>query len=54
MVKKAARLLVSLMCTVCRSRNYWTEKNVKAHPERLVLNKYCPKCRRITEHREVR
>lgn len=53
-VKKAARVPIVLECTICRARNYPTEKNIRAHPARLVLNKYCPTCRRVTEHREVR
>ncbi|MCL5960071.1 MAG: 50S ribosomal protein L33 [Chloroflexi bacterium] len=54
MTKKAARIPIVLAYTVCRARNYPTEKNVKLHPARLALNKYSPTCRTVTEHREVR
>ncbi len=54
MTKKAARIPIVLACTICRARNYPTEKNVKLHTARLALNKYCPRCRMVTEHREVR
>ncbi|NPA26669.1 MAG: 50S ribosomal protein L33 [Chloroflexi bacterium] len=52
--KKGVRILVTLECTVCKSRNYLTEKNRRNDPGRLVLRKYCPRCRRHTEHRETR
>jgi len=52
MAKKGQRQLIGLACTVCHRRNYVTEKNKTNTPEKLVLKKYCPQCRRITEHKE--
>ena len=43
---------VTLVCTECLSRNYNTEKNKKINAERLELNKYCPKCKKHTLHKE--
>jgi large subunit ribosomal protein L33 len=40
-------------CTECRSRNYTSYKNKRNDPERMKLRKYCPVCRRHTEHRET-
>ncbi|MCE5259398.1 MAG: 50S ribosomal protein L33 [Chloroflexi bacterium] len=54
MAKKANRLVVTLACTECKSRNYTTEKNRKNDAGRMELLKYCPKCRKHTEHREQR
>ncbi|HWP28420.1 MAG TPA: 50S ribosomal protein L33 [Chloroflexota bacterium] len=54
MAKKADRILITLACQVCRERNYHTEKNRRNDPDRLTLRKYCPRCRRHTEHRETR
>ncbi|MBX5493229.1 MAG: 50S ribosomal protein L33 [Chloroflexi bacterium] len=54
MAKKADRVLITLACTVCRERNYHTEKNKRNDPDRLTLNKYCPRCRKHQEHREAR
>ncbi|MCL5264215.1 MAG: 50S ribosomal protein L33 [Chloroflexi bacterium] len=54
MARKAVRVLVPTACAVCKNRNYWLEKNVKTHPGRLELKKYCPYCRKTTEHREVK
>jgi len=40
-------------CTECRNRNYTSYKNKRNDPERMKLRKYCPACRRHTEHRET-
>ena len=54
MAKKATRLVITLACTECRERNYTSEKNRQNDPGRMSLNKYCPRCRKHTEHREQR
>ena len=54
MAKKADRTLVTLACNECKERNYHTEKNKRSDPDRLVLRKYCPRDRRVTEHRETK
>ena len=54
MAKKANRIVVTLACSECKERNYTTEKNRKNDANRLALRKYCPRCRRHTEHREQR
>lgn len=41
-----------MRCTVCNEENYLTEKNKKNTTERLELNKFCPRCRKTTLHRE--
>ncbi|HDI83161.1 50S ribosomal protein L33 [bacterium] len=48
------REIVTLACTVCKNRNYTTTRNKKTKKERLVLRKYCPTCRKHTEHKEVK
>jgi len=52
MAKKANRMVLSLACTVCKERNYTTEKNSKNDSGRISMNKYCKHCRKHTEHRE--
>ena len=52
MAKKANRMVVTLACTVCKERNYTTEKNRKNDTARIAMNKYCKSCRKHTEHRE--
>lgn len=52
--KGEARILITLACTVCKERNYHSEKNKRNDPERLELKKYCPRCREHQPHRETR
>jgi large subunit ribosomal protein L33 len=43
---------ITLVCTECKMENYRKLKNKKTNPDRLTLNKYCPKCRKANEHIE--
>ncbi len=53
MAKKGEnRANVTLKCTVCKEQNYRTQKNKKNTTERLELNRYCPRCRKATPHKE--
>lgn len=52
MAKRGARQLLGLVCSVCKKQNYITEKNKTNTTEKLVLRKYCPKCRKHTKHEE--
>lgn len=54
MAKKENRLVITLECTVCKNRNYTSEKNKKNDTARLELKKYCPYDRRHTPHRETK
>lgn len=55
MAKKGeSRVIIDLACTECKERNYTTTKNKKNQPDRLELNKFCPRCRVHRLHREVR
>jgi large subunit ribosomal protein L33 len=49
-----ARNIVTLECPKCKERNYQTEKNTKLDKEKLVLNKYCPDCKKHTLHKETK
>lgn len=51
---KENRIVITLACTECKSRNYVTQKNKKNDAERLALRKYCPRCREHREHRETK
>ncbi|HNQ44876.1 MAG TPA: 50S ribosomal protein L33 [bacterium] len=46
--------MIKLECTVCRSINYFSHKNKKIIKDRLVMKKYCPKCKMHTEHKETK
>jgi large subunit ribosomal protein L33 len=53
MAKKGeARQRITLKCTVCGEENYRTQKNKRNTTERLELNKFCAKCRKVTPHKE--
>jgi large subunit ribosomal protein L33 len=55
MAKKGdARGVINLGCDECRERTYHSSKNRRNDPQRLELNKFCPRCRRHTLHREIR
>jgi len=52
MAKKGARQIMGLVCSVCKSQNYVSEKNKVNTPEKLELEKFCAKCRKHTNHKE--
>ncbi len=52
--KGDARQLITLGCVDCRERTYSSSKNRRNDPDRLELNKFCPRCRSHKTHREVR
>ncbi len=43
---------VILACSACKSRNYSASRNKKRQKSKLALEKYCPRCRKHTEHKE--
>jgi len=43
---------IILECTECKSRNYFSDKNRRAHPERVEWKKFCPRCRKHSPHKE--
>ena len=52
MAKKVGnRQFKTLKCSVCGEENYREERNVK-NSDKLELNRYCPKCRKHTTHKE--
>lgn len=57
MAKKGARELVGMICTVCKSQNYVTERN-KVNMDtkgkgKLNINKWCKKCMKVQIHKET-
>lgn len=53
MAKKGTRIKIGLDCKVCKRRNYITSRNKINTPEKLAMVKYCPSCKKRTEHKEV-
>ncbi|CAH0417042.1 50S ribosomal protein L33 [Periweissella fabaria] len=48
------RINITLECTECGERNYLSNKNRRNNPDRLEVNKYCPRDRKVTLHRETK
>lgn len=48
------RVNITLECTSCKERNYLTNKNKRNNPDRLEKQKYCPRERKVTLHRETK
>ncbi len=43
---------IILACSECKEQNYATDKNKKLHPDRVEVNKFCPRCNKKTVHKE--
>jgi len=52
MAKRGSRILVGLVCEVCKRQNYVVEKNKVNTPGPLKLRKYCKQCKKRTVHKE--
>ena len=39
-------------CTECGEENYINTKNERIQPDRMEINKYCPRCNKKTVHKE--
>ena len=48
------REIITLQCGVCKERNYSTTKNTKTTTGRLEFSKFCPRCRKHTDHKETK
>jgi large subunit ribosomal protein L33 len=46
------RVIVSLVCEECKSKNYTTTKNKRRTTTKFRFRKYCPKCGKHTWHKE--
>lgn len=51
---KDARTIITLECSVCKERNYQTEKNTKLNKEKMEIKKYCATCKKHTLHKETK
>jgi large subunit ribosomal protein L33 len=48
------RDIITLACGDCKNRNYSSTKNKRLHPDRVEYKKFCPFCRKHTQHKETR
>lgn len=51
--KTGAVMKLGLTCIVCKTRGYITSRNKINTPDKLKLKKFCRKCRKVQEHKEV-
>ena len=52
--KAGVRDKLTLSCEDCKQRNYQTYKNKRNDPDRLEMKKYCPFCKKHTNHKETK
>ncbi len=52
MAKAGNRERITLFCSICKAENYRTIKNKKNTVDRMELNKFCPRCKKVTLHKE--
>ncbi|OGE25804.1 50S ribosomal protein L33 [Candidatus Daviesbacteria bacterium RIFCSPLOWO2_02_FULL_40_8] len=52
MAKKSNRQLITFECSVCKNRNYLSEKNTNTTKDKVSLSKYCKSCQKHTSHSE--
>lgn len=43
---------ITFKCSECGEENYISTRNKRKHPERMQVNKYCPRCMKKTVHKE--
>jgi large subunit ribosomal protein L33 len=54
MAKSEKRIKVGMKCSDCSEKNYSTYKNKQNTADKMNFNKYCPRCRKHTPHKEVK
>ena len=48
------RIDVHLGCSICKTKGYVTSRNKQNTPDKFKMKKFCKKCRKHTEHKEVK
>lgn len=48
------RMQITLVCSICGSRNYRTTRARRQDGKALELKKHCPKCNLHTLHKETK
>ncbi|HBS91301.1 MAG TPA: 50S ribosomal protein L33 [Erysipelotrichaceae bacterium] len=43
---------ITFKCSECSEENYIGTRNKRKKPERMTVNKYCPRCNKKTAHKE--
>lgn len=48
----SGREALTFKCTECGEENYIGTRNKRKHPEKMEIQKYCPRCNKKTAHKE--
>ena len=48
------RTIITLECTVCKERNYTTDKNKRTTPDKIEIKKYDPVVRKHVIYKEAK
>jgi large subunit ribosomal protein L33 len=48
----AERVVYSLVCSVCKNKNYYYSRSNKKREYKVEVKKYCKKCDKHTLHKE--
>ena len=48
------KVKIGLKCLECGDINYSTTKNAKTNTKKLELNKFCPRSKKHTLHKEIK
>ena len=43
---------ITFKCSVCGEENYIGTRNKRKHTEKMEIKKYCPRCNKMTLHKE--
>jgi len=46
------RDFVTFKCSECGEETYFSSRNKKKHPDKMEIKKFCPKCNKMTTHKE--
>lgn len=43
---------ITFICSECKEENYIGTRNKKKNPDKMLIQKYCPRCNKKVEHKE--
>ena len=43
---------ITFKCSECGEENYIGTRNKRTHTEKMEIKKYCPRCNKVTLHKE--
>ncbi len=52
MEDETVRDQITFKCSECNEENYIGTRNKRKKPEKMTIQKYCPRCNKKTAHKE--